>query len=389
MKGLLWVLTLFALAVGIALAAHFNDGYLLLVLPPYRAEISLNLAMLLIVGGFLTLYALLRGLALTISLPRRVREFRERRRREKLADSFYDVARLIFEGRYSQAMKKAGEAHAAGQSPALAALLAARSAQRLHEPDKQKAWLDRAAQDDPKMQAAALMLEAEMLIERQRFGDAVSVLKRLQQSSGRHIAALRLELRAQQGCGNWDEVLRIARLLEKRHALLPELAQEVKLKAHQENIRQRRSDLLQLQAYQRQMPAREAGPRLARSYAEALIELGADDEALRSIEAQLDREWDSSLVALYGQTPGGDLVARIACADRWLAQHRDDSQLLLALGRLCLAQRLWGKAQSYLEASLSLADRREVRLELARLFELTERADEAMVHYRAAAGRPD
>lgn len=387
MRGLLWLLTLFALAVGIALAAHFNDGYLLLVMPPYRAEISLNLAIVLVLGGFVMLYALVRAAALTLSLPRRVREFRERRRREKVAASFYDVARLMFEGRYSQALKKAGEAHAAAVSPALAALLAARSAQRLHEPDKQQVWLDRAAHDDPRMKSACLMLEAEMHLERQRFEDAVSVLKRLQQLSGRHIAALRLELRAQQGCGHWDEVLRIARLLEKRHALVPELAQEIKLKAHQENIRQRRSDLSQLQAYQRAMPSGEVSPRLAYCCAEALRELGADDQALSLIEAQLDRQWDSQLVALYGRISGGDPTARLASADRWLLGHRDDAQLLLALGRMCLAQRLWGKAQTYLDAALSIADSRELRLELARLFEQTDRAEQAMVHYRAAAER--
>ena len=126
-----------------------------------------------------------------------------------------------------------------------------------------------------------------------------------------------------------------------------------------------------------------------KKYAEALLELGASDQALPFIEAQLDQAWDSRLVGLYGRIPGGELSARIACADRWLVQHRDDSQLLLALGRMCLAQRLWGKAQTYLEASLSLTDSREVRLELARLFEQTERAGEAMAHYRAAAGMLD
>ena len=55
MKVLLWLLTLFALAVGISLAAHYNQGYVLLVLPPYRAEISLNLAVLLFLGGFAVL----------------------------------------------------------------------------------------------------------------------------------------------------------------------------------------------------------------------------------------------------------------------------------------------------------------------------------------------
>jgi len=389
MKGLLWVLALFALAVGISLAAHFNEGYVLLVYPPYRAEISLNLTILLILSGFVSLYALLRGVALTVSMPRRVREFRQHRQREKMIGALFDVVRLLFEGRYTQAMKQAADAHAAGQSPALAALLAARSAQRLHEHHKQQDWLERAAQADANMQPACLMLEAEMHIEMQRFDEAVNSLKRLQETAGRHIAAHRLELRAQQGCGNWDEVLRIARLLEKRNALLPELAQEIKLKAHQENVRQRRSDLAQLQAYLQKLPAREQCPRLARVFAEALIELGAHDEAQNFIEAQLDAEWDSRLVGLYGLTRGGDLTARLARADQWLLQHHDDSQLLLALGRMCLEQCLWGKAQSYLEASLSLEDSREVRLELARLFEQTERADEAMQQYRAAAGKAE
>jgi HemY protein len=386
MRGLLWLLTLFALAVGISLAARFNDGYVLLVVPPYRAEISLNLAMLLVVGGFVTLYGVLRTISLTLSLPNRVREFRERRRRDKAAGTFQDAMRLLFEGRYSQALKKAGEAHAAGQSPGLAALVAARAAQRLREPYKQEAWLDRASSDDPQMQSARLMLEAEMYLDARRFDDAVAALQRLQKIAGRHIAALRLELRAQQGCGHWDEVLRIARLLEKRDGLLPELAHEIKLKAHQENVHQRRTDLAQLLAYLGQVPANESSPRLARLFAEAMINLGAQDAAQRIIETQLDAAWDSSLISLYGRASGSNLnlTSRIARADKWLLQHPDDPQLLLALGRLCLAQRLWGKAQAYLEASLSLADQREVRLELAHLFEQTERSDDAMRHYRAA-----
>lgn len=387
MKGLLWLLSLFALAVGVSLAARYNDGYVLLVFPPYRAEISLNLAILLILGAFFLLHALLRGLALTYALPRQVREFRARRQRDKAASTLHDAMRLLFEGRFSQALKKAAQANAAGQTPGLAALLAARAAQRLNEPDKQETWLARATENDAQMQPARLMLEAEMLIDRRRFDDAVAVLQRLHQLTGRHIAALRLELRAQQGCGNWNEVLRIVRLLEKCNGLMPELAHEIKLKAHRQNIRQKRTDLGQLLSYLQQLPNKETHPRLAYAFAEALLELDAHDAAQGLIEAQLEREWDSALVRLYGRSlgGGGNLTTRIALADRWLRNNPDDPELLLALGRLCMAQRLWGKAQSYFEASLSLADRREVRLELARLFEQTERSNEAMAHYRAAA----
>lgn len=100
---------------------------------------------------------------------------------------------------------------------------------------------------------------------------------------------------------------------------------------------------------------------------------------------QLAARWDSELVQLCGQMGGDDPTAANARAEKWLPEHPGDAQLLLALGRLCRSQRLWGKAENYLEASLALADQHPVRLELARLFEQTDRSDEAVRHYRAAA----
>ena len=220
MRGLLWVLALFALAVGISLAMHVNHGYVLLVLPPYRAEISLNLAILLLLLGFAALYGFLRAASLTLSLPRRVREYRARRAHEKSAEAFTEGVRLLFEGRFGKAMKKAAEASRGEPSNALAALLAARAAQLLGEPESLKEWLERASSLDPKMRQACLMLEAEMHLDARRFAEAVEVLAQLQKLAGTHVAALRLQLRAQQGCGNLEEAGRITRQLEK-HGVLP------------------------------------------------------------------------------------------------------------------------------------------------------------------------
>ena len=46
--------------------------------------------------------------------------------------------------------------------------------------------------------------------------------------------------------------------------------------------------------------------------------------------------------------------ASIERAESWLKQHPDDAALLLTLGRLCAQQELWGKAQSYLDASIAV-----------------------------------
>lgn len=384
MRGLFWLLALAALAVGLSMAAQFNDAYLLIVLPPWRLEVTLNLAITVLVAGFLLLYGTLRGIALTLALPGRVSAYRERRRRAKAAAVFQEAVRLLFEGRFGHALKKAAEAHAAGEAPGLAALIAARAAQRLREPGKQEAWLDRATLDDARTEAARLMLEAEMHLDARRFEAAVAVLSRLQQIAGRHIAALRLELRAQQGCGDWDAVLRITRQLEKRDAMTAEAARELKLRAHEENLAQRRDDAAQLRAYLARVPEREMGARLACSAAAALNALGAHEAARQIIETRLEHEWDSALVALYGDADG-DAAARLGRAEGWLKQHPRETTLLVTLGGLCMQQQLWGKAQSYLEASLSIEETREAHLALAALADELGRTDAANAHYRTAA----
>lgn len=386
MRGLFWLLALFALAVGLSLAARFNDGYVLVVLPPWRVEVSLNLTIVAIVGGFGLLYGALRGIALTLSLPDRVRAFRDKRAQERASRTFEESLRLLFEGRFGHALKKAAAAHAAGQAPGLSALIAARAAQRMRESGKQEAWLDRATLDDNRTQVARLMLEAEMQIDGRRFEEAVATLGRLQQIAGRHIAALRLELRAQQGAGRWDDVLRLARQLEKRDALPPEVAREVKLQAHQASVAQRSGDVSQLRAYLGRIPAGEAGPRLAFTIAEAFVAQEACDDARNVIETQLEQEWDPALVRLYGRAGHCDNLPRIACAERWLKTHPRDAGLLLTLGRLCVLEQLWGKAQSYFEASLSIEESRDAHLELARLADKLGRTDEANRHYRVSAG---
>ena len=387
MRGLFWILALFGLAVAVSLGARLNEGYVLLVVPPWRAEISLNLFLVALVVLFAVAYAVLRGLSVTFGLPRRVREYRERVRRDKAAGVFQDAVRLLFEGRFGQALKKAAESHAAGTAPGLSALVAARAAQRMREPAKQQGWLERAKIDDPRTEAATLMLEAEMANESRRFDEAVEVLKRLQDKYGRHLAALRLELRARQGCGDWNGVLRVARQLEKREALPPEVAREVKLQAHLANLAAHGADVSQLSACLREIPAGERGPRIAAAAARGLMALGADGDAQAVIEAALDGkgEWSPELASLYGHLKGGEVTGRIARAEQWLRQQPGDAGLLLTLGRLCVSQRLWGKAQSYLEASLAVDETRDGHLELAHLFDQLERAEEANRHYRASA----
>lgn len=389
MRGLFWALVLSGLAVAVALGARTNDGYVLLVVPPWRAEISLNLFIIVLLAILFVLYVGMRALAITFGLPKRVREYQAQRQRESAGLVFQDAVRLLFEGRFGQALKKATEAHGAGTAPGLSALIAARAAQRMREPEKQQYWLEHAKTDDPRTEAATLMLDAEMANEARRFDEALAALEKLQGKQGRHIAALRLELRARQGVGDWDGVLKLARQLVKRDALPAEVVREIRTQAHLGNIAKRVADQGKLTAYLRTVPEDERGRRVVLAAARALVGLGAEAEAQKLIETVLDAikddDWQPDLVAIYGRLTNSEQTARIAKAEAWLRRHPDDARLLKALGRMCLRQRLWGKAQSYLEASLSVAPSQQAHLELARLFDQLERPEEANKHYRASA----
>ena len=60
MRTLFRLLVLAVLAVGLAIAARYNEGYVLLVMPPWRAELSLNFFLLLAVLGFTLGYFFVR-----------------------------------------------------------------------------------------------------------------------------------------------------------------------------------------------------------------------------------------------------------------------------------------------------------------------------------------
>jgi HemY protein len=80
-----------------------------------------------------------------------------------------------------------------------------------------------------------------------------------------------------------------------------------------------------------------------------------------------------------------DALDRLERAEKWLGERPGETELLLTLGRLCVQRELWGKAQSYLEASLATRPTQAAHVALARLFDRLGRQDEAGRHFRASA----
>lgn len=386
MRALIWLVALFAIAAGLAVAARYNDGYVLIVANPWRVELSLNFLVVLLVAGFALLYLMSRLVAKTLAMPAQVAAFHARKRHEKAIDALVNATRLQIEGRHGQALKRAQVAYDSGASPGLTALLAARAAGALRDEPRKNLWLDRAREHDAGFRTARLMTEAEIALQARHFDEASDRLDMLRASGQRHIAALRLSLRVAQARGESDEMLRLVRQLEKHRALSAEEALPIKRRANLANLQALGDERVALAKYWIGLPDDEQGDRrVAQAAARALAAADDPGAAQKLLERWLDTQWDSAMAELYGECGGGDLLARIARAETWLKRQPRDARLLLMLGRLCVQNELWGKAQSYLEAALSVEPLHAAHVELARLHERLGREAEAQRHYRDAA----
>ena len=92
-----------ALAVSLGLAARMNEGYVLIVVPPYRIELSLALFVILFVASFALVYSVLRLLVHTVRLPAYVDQFRRRQREARGHAAMQDAWQSYLEGRFGQA----------------------------------------------------------------------------------------------------------------------------------------------------------------------------------------------------------------------------------------------------------------------------------------------
>ena len=377
MKVFFWVVAIVGAGVGLTLLAHHNAGYVLLVLPPYRVEISLNLLAIILLAAFVVGYLAVSLVSGTMRLPAQVREYRLARRRDQARATLLEALHEYFSGRYARAEKAAAGSLELGEHAELSAVLAARAAHELRAYERRDRYLARAAAGDEVLRTVT---EAELLIDERRFEEALERLKGLPR---KHTAALRLELRAQQQLRNWEQVLALADDLQKRNVFDAAQAAQIRHYAQIENLKRKALDSRALEEAWRKVPPHErTDGRVAAAAARCFIALGGCDQAHRVIEEALAQEWDSELVGLYAECEGGDTLKRIERAEAWLKLHPDDALLLLTLGRLCARQELWGKAQSYLEASIAIEPTYSAHLALAQLQEKLGNADAARGSYR-------
>lgn len=399
-----WLSSALLLALLAALTALFlktNLGNVALFVPPYRIDVSLNLALLVLVLLLGATYWAARVVQKMADFPEQVRLYRARREEIGGNRALIEAIKNLLEGRFARAEKSARAAQSSSATAGISALIGARAAHRMQEYARRDEWLDRAG-DDADIETARLIASAEMLIEQRENEAALAAIDRLQGGGRRHIHAMRIALNANLQSGRWDEALKAVRLLEKRNALHPVLARKLKHAVYRELIAAPGNDPAALEAMWRSVPEAdrhvpEIALEAARLFNRSEPEFGLGRLAAEAIEAVLQQpsaEWDDSarrLLDEYARTqavPARDQLEKI---EGWLKLAPQAgaapvrAALLRAAGLICLREQLWGKSKTYLLESLASEKSPSTLLALARLADAVGDEADAAAYFRDAA----
>jgi HemY protein len=372
-KALVYALLFLAAGMGLALYAVHDPGHVLIARGPWQIEMSLGAFLLLLALGFMAFYFLLRAALRLWHGPRDFARWRDSRRRRRARRELEQGLLDLYRGDGAPARRQPwGRPGPAASESLIGALTAAWTAQARGETESRDRELARAYAEAPESRGVIALTEARLRMETGEWQTARTLLEELRDSAPYQIDVLRLLARVYEKLEDWPRLIETANAARRHGALSAANAHARLRRAHVERLKQEPalSEDAALHAYFRELPRalRRDGEVIA-AYAERAV--GHDDQ--RAVETVLrravDAEFEPRLVRLYGLLRTANPVQQLKTAERWAREHPEDPILLLSLGRISLANRLWGKARAYLEASVARNGPPEAHYELGRLLE--------------------
>jgi HemY protein len=385
MRFALWLLAIFAAAVGIALFATRSTGTVTLFWPPYRIDLSLNLVLLLLAALFVLMYLALRAFSALADLPAQAKAWRASQRTSAMHAELRDAMAHLLSGRFARAKKQALLAHQhalalasdAGQKlhsmevQSMALLIAAESAQSLQDAPERERLLQ-AALDVPLPKSAqhfkegAMLRSARWMLDEHDPATSLKRLSTLSQGAQRRTHALRLKLKALQQARQQTEALETARLLAKHGGFSSQAAQSIVRSLAIAALNEAHDADQLSRAWGKLTDSERHQSEVATHAAMRLVNVSAGSPEAQELHERA-RAWLEPVWQRYPQLPESGQIRLVRALEAsfasdgatvdptWLAkietaqrQLPHDTRLQYLAGMACLHRQLWGKAQQLL-----------------------------------------
>lgn len=384
MRAALWFISLFGVASVLALFAKTNEATVSIFFPPHRLDMSLNLVLLGLLIFFVVSYLAIRAIRVLLALPGRARDWRAAKHEKTMRSSLMQGVIQLQAGRFTRARASARSALSSeaslrrfrpddlesAQTRLLANLLAAQSAQALHDAaqrdeEVQQALGEALAGRIEDGQEAVLLRAADWALDERDALAARAFLDQLSKGATRRAAALRLRLRLERLASKSMQALETARLLSKHKAFTPLQARSLMRALALEALAGCR-DLKTLEQFWGKLDAAQKGTvEVACQAVMRWLSLGGDGSTvMRWIEplwqrwvegdqtlSEEDQSWLVRALEVAFSRQGGDVswLSRLEGAQkRWPA----DVRMAYLTAMACWHGGLWGKARQLMSQAL-------------------------------------
>ena len=383
-----WIIKLLLLVIAVLLAVLYvrdDPGQLLLRYQGHVIETTLAFAVIGLVVAIIVVSFCIRFLRGLWRLPHNIHEMSDNRRhaksRRQLNQGLIDLA----EGRFEQAEHHLMRLVEISESPLVHYLSAARAAQLQGKHDARDNYLKAAHEANPDAELAIGVTQAELQLAHRQTEQALATLMHLHSEAPKHDYVTMLLARVYHELKDWRALVDLLPDVRRKKLLQPARLQEMELDGYLGLLQLASADQQEFEAAWGKVPKDLlTNTRLLRYYLGRFAAQGWYGAAAeQALQKALDRQWDQGLIEIYGRFPGRDATTQLTRGEKWLDDYGHDEQLLLALGRISLRAKLWGKAQGYLEASIGARATPAACLELAGLLEQQlKQPDKAVKFYR-------
>lgn len=384
MKRLLILLGVLIIAVAIGISVYRYPGVIIVAFWPWRIDIPLWLGIV----GFIVLYLTFHYVVVLFkaifraarSLAHFGKHYRKHRAKALARKGFV----ALTEGDYALAEKALEQSAEDSEFPWFNYLSAAKASAALGDDNKAARYLARAEALAPESTTAIALTKAQVQFDRGHYQQVINTLLPIYEKEPHHTLVLSLLQESYYASEDWEGLSQLLPKLKKYHVM-----SKVKFEHLEEDIWKKRltsfkkASIVDQQALWEAMPHHlHTDPALALYYARLLMKYNQDVEAELVLRDSIKHHWNDALVRCYGELSHPYPEKLLNIAEGWLPLHTQSAALLLTLGRLCAKQKLWGKAQRYFEASLSLAADPSAYAELAYLLEKLNKPELGAQYYK-------
>lgn len=365
-----------------------NDaGYVQIKYADFSVETSLAFGIAVVVVGGLLIQVVLRILLAIWRLPATLARQSEQRRKEKshklLNLGLIDLA----EGRFEKSEINLLKLIDFAESPLINYLAAARAAQQLNKFDQRDNYLKLAHDANPQAEIAIGVTQAELQLASSQSERALATLTHLRTLAPKHDYVLKLLTKVYLRMHEWSLLCELLPDVQKKKLYKDEKLQELEMQTYTGCLDDAalKDDGSLLKVWSNIPKAYQTHSTLMLHYIDLAKRHSIESKQIEQLVVKsINQKWDISLLDYYGRLEVEDTTAQLAIAEKWLQEYGSSDILLLALGRICIRLKLWGKAQSYIEASIGIRATSESCMELANLLsreELNE-TEKACEYYR-------